>query len=55
MQGHKFLLGVKFCDFFVWAPVENDYLLVSIERDDHFISKIFPKLDGYFSQSFYQR
>ena len=43
-----FLLGVKFCDFFVWIPVENDYLLVRIERDDHFISKVLPKLDDYF-------
>ena len=33
MQGQIFLLGVRFCDFFVWTPVENDYLLVRIERD----------------------
>ena len=32
----------------MWAPVENDYLLVSIERDEHFISKILPKLYDYF-------
>ena len=43
-----FLLDVKFSDFFVWTPVENDYLLVRIERDDHFISKVLPKLDDYF-------
>ena len=43
-----FLSGVRFCDFFVWAPVENDYLLVRIETDEHFISEILPKLDDYF-------
>ena len=48
MQGQMFLLGVMFCDFFVWTPVENDYLLVRMERDEHFISKFFPKLDDYF-------
>ena len=44
MQGQMFLLGVKFCNFFVWTPVENDYLLVRIERDEYFISKALPKL-----------
>ena len=48
MQGQMFLLGVKFCDFFVWTPVENDYLLVRIERDEDFISKALPKLEDYF-------
>ena len=43
-----FLFGVTFCHFLVWALVENDYLLVKIERDEHFISKILPKLDDYF-------
>ena len=48
MQGQMFLLGLRFCDFFVWTPVENDYLLVRVERGEHFISKILPKLDDYF-------
>ena len=48
MQGQMVLLRVRFCDFFVWTPVENDYLLVKIERDEHFISEILPKLDDYF-------
>ena len=48
MQGQMFLLGVKFCDFFVWTPVKNDYLLVRIERDEHLISEILPQLDKYF-------
>ena len=39
MQGQMFLKSVRFCDFFVWTPVENDYLLVGIERDEQFISK----------------
>ena len=34
--------------FFVWTSVENDYLLVRIERDEHFISEILPKSDDYF-------
>ena len=55
MQGPMFLLCVRFSDFFVWTPVENDYLLVRIERDEHFISNTFPKLDEYFLQSFYRR
>ena len=54
MQGQMFLLGIRFCDFFVWTLVENDYLLVRIERDKHFISNILPKLDDYFLQPFYQ-
>ena len=41
MQEQIFLLGVRFSDFFVWTPVENDYLLDRIERDEHFISKFF--------------
>ena len=48
MQGQMFLLGVRFCDFSVWTPVENDYLLVRIERDEHFISENLPKLDDHF-------
>ena len=48
MQEQMFLLGVRFYDFFVWALVENDYLFVRIERDEHFVSEILPKLDGYF-------
>ena len=48
MQGQMFLLGLRFCDFFVWTPVENDYLLVRIEKDEHFISKALPELDDYF-------
>ena len=44
MQGQMFLLGVRFCDFLVWTRVENDYLLVRIERDEHFISEIIPVL-----------
>ena len=55
MQGQMFLPGVKFCNFFVWAPVENDYLLVSIERDEYFISKALPKLIFFVSQFFYQK
>ena len=41
MQGQMFLLGVRFYDFFVWTSVGIDYLLVRIERDKHFVSKIF--------------
>ena len=48
MQGKMFLLAVRFCDLFLWTPVENDYLLVRIEKDKHFISEILPKLDDYF-------
>ena len=48
MQEHMFLLGVSFHDFFVWTLVKNDYLLVRIERDEHFISEILPQLDEYF-------
>ena len=32
----------------MWTPLENDYLLVRIERDEHFILNILPKLDDTF-------
>ena len=48
MQGQMFPFGVRFWNFFVWTPVENDYLLFRIERDEHFISQALPKLDDYF-------
>ena len=37
MQGQILLFIVRFCDFFVWTPAENDYQLGKIDTEDHFV------------------
>ena len=44
-----FLLGVRFCDVFMLIPVENDYLLVRIERNENCVSEILPKSNYFFA------
>ena len=49
MKGQMFLLGVRFCDVFMLIPVENDYLLVRIERNENCVSEILPKSNYFFA------
>ena len=37
MQGQMLLFSLRFCDFFVWTPPENDYQLGKIDIDEHFV------------------
>ena len=49
MKGQMFLFGVRFCDVFMLIPVENDYLLVRIERNENCVSEILPKSNYFFA------